>query len=115
MTECTRSQVNEEPKNPKRKTERHSCRLKMRCRQLKAVGFYASDDRYFEGFVKNRSEGGFMLESPIYFALGARLEVAFHSPDDRKSYLGIVTVRWVRKMNNGYFYLGVATDKMDVF
>ena len=94
-----------------RKHERHSCRLRLRCRRVKGIGLYESTEKYVDGMIRNRSSGGFLLESPIWFPEGAKLEIAFKSPDDKDSFLGIVTVRWVKRYEN-FFQVGVSTDKL---
>jgi hypothetical protein len=97
-----------------RKFERHSCRLKMRVRRSKGVACCASEERYTEGFVRNRSAGGYLLESPIYYPLDARLELGFSSPDGRESYLAVVRVKWTRRLGNAW-YLGVSAERVDKF
>jgi hypothetical protein len=97
-----------------RKFERRSCRLRLRCRRVKGVGLYDSTEKYLEGMVRNRSKGGLLLETPIYFPVGAKLEVSFNSPDDTQSFLGVVTVRWVKRATD-CFHVGVSTDKLDSF
>jgi|GEM_PF-6945662 hypothetical protein len=95
-----------------RKFERHSCRLRLRCRRFKGVGLYDSTEQYLEGMVRNRSMGGFLLETSIHFPVDAKLEISFHTPDNSAAYLGVVTVRWVKRMAS-CFYLGVSTDHLD--
>jgi len=94
--------------------ERRSCRLRLRCRRVKGVGLYSSDERYIEGRVLNQSKGGLMLETPIWFPEGAKLEVAFNSPDGRQSFLGVVEIRWVRRAGD-IFYIGASTEDMQRF
>ena len=97
---------------PARKFERKSCRVKMRCRRAKSGP--VNTDKYIEGMVRNQSVGGLMLESPIYFPVGIQLEIAFTSPDDRRAFMGTVTIRWARRLGNAWL-LGVATERMDKF
>jgi len=114
MSEDKRPKVEEESSAQGRKFERRSCRLRLRCRRVKSVGLYDSTEKYIEGMARNQSKGGLLLETPIYFPVGAKLEVSFKSPDDKQSFLGVVTVRWIKRAVDG-FQLGVATDKLDSF
>lgn len=99
-------------KQPTRSVNRRSCRVPMRCRQVKGVGLYESKETYVNGWVRNTSPTGLLLESPIYFAEGNKLEVAFKSPSEKESFLSIVTVKWVKRVGD-YFHLGVHFDKLD--
>ena len=101
-----------DPKQPSRKMDRRSCRVAMRCRQVKGVGLYESKETYINGWVRNTSPTGLLLESPIFFAAGNKLEVAFKSPDDKQSFLCIVAVKWVKRVGE-YFHLGVEFEKLD--
>jgi hypothetical protein len=92
--------------------ERRSCRLLGRCRRFKGHGIYAADETYTEVRLLNQSKGGLLLESPIYFPEGCRLEVVFNSPDNRQSFMEVVTVRWQRRVGER-FYLGVKTDEIE--
>jgi len=102
----------DESDQPTREADRHSCRLPMRCRQVKGVGLYESKETYVNGWVRNTSPTGLLIESPIYFAEGNKLEVAFKSPDDKQSFLCIAVVKWVKRVGE-YFHLGVQFDKLD--
>ena len=114
MTENAPSDAAGESGPRKRQYERHSCRLRLRCRRFKAVGLYGSDEKYVEGRIRNQSKGGFLLETPIYFPENSKLEVAFHSPDDRQSFIGVVTIRWIKHVGDR-FHLGVSTDELEHF
>ena len=97
-----------------RKSKRRSCRLKLRCRRLKGVGLYGSGEEYIEGRVIEQSQGGLRLETPIWYPEGAKLEVSFNSPDDKQSFLGVVEVKWVKKVGE-FFDIGVVTKDMQHF
>ncbi len=100
-------------KPPPRQYERRSCRVKLRYRRVKA-GPAGSEEKYIDGLVLNQSVGGLLIESPIYQPVGVKLEVAFHSPDDRQSFLGVVTVKRSERTAEAWL-LGVATERMDRF
>ena len=95
-----------------REFERRSCRLKLRCRRLKGVGLYGSDAEYISGRVLDQSKGGLRLEISTWFPEGAKLEVAFNSPDDKQSFLGVVEVKWVKKVGES-FQIGVVTKVIE--
>ena len=94
-----------------RKFKRASCRLRLRCRRHKGVGLYTSDERYIEGMIRNQSKGGFLLETPVYFPEGGKLEVAFNSPDGRQMFLGVVTIKWVKRVRD-HFQIGCSADEL---
>jgi len=95
----------------RRKFRRFSCRLRLRCRRFQGAKLSTSDEKYVEGMVRNRSEGGFLLETPIYFPEGAKLEVAFRSPGGQQSFIGVVTIKWIKRVGR-YFHLGCSTDEL---
>ena len=94
-----------------RKSKRFACRLRLRCRRYKGAGLSTSEEKYIEGRVRNRSEGGFLLETPIYFPVGGKLEIAFNSPDGQQLFMGVVTVKWSKRVEGG-FHLGCSTDEL---
>ncbi len=113
MTEATPAPQQDLQSNPVgRKFERHSCRLKMRVRRSKTSPSCGSEERYTEGFIRNRSAGGFLLECPIYYPIDVRLEFGFNSPDGNESYLATVRVKWTRRLGNAW-YLGVSAERID--
>ena len=114
MTEAATSNAPDASKPPPRKFERHSCRVKMRCRRAKTKDFAGTAERYVDGFVRNQSLGGLLLETPIYYPVGLKLEVAFDSPDHRQTFLGLVTIKWSSRVGAAW-YLGCSTDRMDKF
>ena len=94
-----------------RKFKRFPCRLRLRCRRFKGAALSTSDEQYVEGVVRNRSEGGFLLETPIYFPEEGKLEIAFHSPDRQQAFAGVVTVKWTKRVGD-CFHLGCSTDEL---
>ena len=115
MTDESRNASEEHgPSAQGREFKRRRCRLKLRYRRVEGVGLYSSNEKYIEGRVTDQSVGGLRLESPIWFPEGAKLEVAFNSPDDKKSFLGIVEVRWVKKIGDR-FEIGVSSEDMQKF
>ncbi len=114
MTDSQSATPAEKPAPPKRKHERRSCRLKMRCRRARTASGGPATDKFTEGFVRNQSLGGLLLETPIYFPVGIQLEVGFKSPDEQQSFFGLVTIRWTQRVGNVWL-LGVVNDRMDRF
>jgi len=97
-----------------REFQRRPCRLRLRCRRVKSVGLYDADEKYVEGRILDQSVGGLRLETPIWFPEGAKLEVAFNSPNDKQSFLGVVEIRWVKKTGD-VFQVGVSSEDMQQF
>ena len=98
-----------------RVTERHSCRLKVRYRILQSVpsmGLYHDRDVYEDGWLRNRSHGGVLLEACHHIHEGLRLELNFKSPDGRFTYRAETIARWVRKLGERDFHIGLEFQDM---
>lgn len=89
---------------------RHSCRLPVRYRILRSVpsmGIYRQRDVYEEGWIRNRSHAGILLEVPHYIQEGQLLEINFKSPDGSATYRAEAVVRWVTKQADRDFHVGL--------
>ena len=100
-----------EKQQPERRSERTSCRITVRYRRVKAFGLYSDRDVYLEGMLRNRSEGGVKLETTQYIPPGQKVELGFKSPDGSKTYLTVVVVRWVKKVGERLFHVGVEFEE----
>ena len=93
-----------------RTTERHSCRLKTRYRVLHDVpsmGLYHEKDVYENGWLRNRSHGGVLLEASHHVPVDKRIELNFSSPDGKATFRAEAIVRWVNRQGEQDFYIGL--------
>ena len=98
-----------------RATERHSCCLKVRYRVLHSVpsmGLYHEGEAYGEGWLRNRSHGGVMMETLGYVAEGKRVELNFSSPDSKSTYRAEAIVRWVKGQGEQGFRMGLKFQEL---
>ena len=95
---------------------RSSCRLKARFRVLYSVpsmDIYHNQEVYEIGWLRNRSNGGVLLETSHHIAQGDRLELNFNSPDNISTYRAEAVVRWARKRDDHTFHIGLQFESFD--
>ena len=98
-----------------RETPRHSCRLKVRYRTLQSeqsLGLYHQEDVYQDGWLRNRSEGGVMLQITHYIAVDKKLELNYTSPDGSRTFRAEAVVCWVNKTGARRFHIGLRFEKL---
>ena len=98
-----------------RTAERHSCRVKARYRllnPLQKMEIYSQQDVYEQGWLRDRSSGGVLLETGHYLPEGKKLEVNFSSPDGSRTFRAESVIRWVKKLNPRCFHVGVQFEEL---
>ena len=98
-----------------RTSKRHPCPLKVRYRLLHSVssmGLCQERDVYEEGWLRNRSHGGVMMETLRYIAEEERVELNFSSLDSKSTFRAEAIVRWVKKQGKRGFQMGLEFQEL---
>jgi hypothetical protein len=98
-----------------RAADREPCRLKVRfreCRSLMAITLHDGQDVFRDGWIRNRSSLGIMLETESPAQAGKQMEIYFSSADGKTTWLALATVCWVQHFQGTTHRMGLKFESL---